>query len=93
MSTRFSFDKQTFRLERLETRRRNGDPLQDWRYTFDPVGNVTCIEDRNAPVAFFDNQKIAGVSAYTYDALYRLREATGRENDAALDFDLPGRLE
>lgn len=85
--TRFSFDRQTFRLERLETKRRNGDPLQDWRYTFDPVGNVTCIEDRNAPAAFFDNQKIKGVSAYTYDALYRLREATGRENNAALDFD------
>jgi RHS repeat-associated protein len=84
--TNLSFDKQTFRLKRLETKRRNGDPLQDWRYTFDPAGNVTCIEDRNAPAAFFDNQKIGGVSAYTYDALYRLREASGRENSVALDF-------
>jgi len=35
---------------------------------------------------FFDNQKITGISTYTYDALYRLREATGRENNAALNF-------
>lgn len=84
--TTFTFDKQTFRLQRLETKRRNGERLQDWRYTFDPVGNVTCIEDRNTRAAFFDNQKVAAVSTYTYDALYRLREATGRESDAAVDF-------
>ena len=35
---------------------------------------------------FFNNQKITGVSKYTYDALYRLAEATGRENNAALNF-------
>lgn len=85
--TKFYYDKETFRLKRLETKRQNNDPLQDWHYTFDPVGNITHIEDKNIPVVFFDNQKITGVSNYTYDALYRLREATGRENDAALTFD------
>ena len=85
--TKFHYDKETFRLKRLETRKQNNDPLQDWHYTFDPVGNITHIEDKNIPVVFFDNQKIAGVSTYTYDALYRLREATGRENNAALTFD------
>ena len=44
------------------------------------------IEDKNIPVVFFDNQKITGVSTYTYDALYQLGEATGRENNAALNF-------
>lgn len=85
--TRFYYDKETFRLKRLETKRQNNDPLQDWYYTFDPVGNITHIEDKNMPVVFFDNQKVTGVSTYTYDALYRLREATGRENDTALIFD------
>ncbi len=85
--TRFYYDKETFRLQRLENKRQNNDPLQDWHYTFDPVGNITHIEDKNIPVVFFDNQKITGVSTYTYDALYRLREATGRENDAALTFN------
>ncbi|NUO08872.1 MAG: VCBS repeat-containing protein [Candidatus Brocadia sp.] len=88
--TKFYYDKETFRLKRLETKRQNNDPLQDWHYTFDPVGNITHREDKNIPVVFFDNQKITGVSTYIYDALYRLREATGRENDAALTFDSKG---
>jgi len=88
--TRFYYDKESFRLKRLETKGQNNDPLQDWHYTFDPVGNITHIEDKNIPVVFFDNQKITGVSTYTYDALYRLREATGRENNAALIFDSKG---
>lgn len=83
--TKFHYDKETFRLKRLETKRQNGDPLQDWYYTFDPAGNITHIEDKNIPVVFFDNQKITGVSTFTYDAVYRLTEATGRENDSALN--------
>jgi RHS repeat-associated protein len=85
--TRFYYDKETFRLRRLETKCQNNDPLQDWYYTFDPVGNITHIEDINIPVVFFDNQKITGVSTYAYDALYRLAEATGRENNMPLSFD------
>ena len=81
--TKFHYDKETFRLTRLETKRQNNDPLQDWHYTYDPVGNITHIEDKNIPAVFFDNQKITGVSTYTYDALYRLTEATGRENNTA----------
>src|SRR5690606_25839626 len=69
-----------------ESKRLNGDPLQDWYYTYDPVGNITHIEDKNIPVVFFDNQKITGVSTYIYDALYRLVEATGRENNEVLNF-------
>ncbi len=84
--TNFYYDKETFRLKRLESKRQNNDPLQDWHYTFDPVGNITHIEDKNIPVVFFDNQKVTGVSTYAYDALYRLVEATGRENNTALSF-------
>ncbi|RPJ05746.1 MAG: DUF4474 domain-containing protein, partial [Spirochaetaceae bacterium] len=86
VSTVFSYDRETFRLKRLETKRNNNDPLQDWYYTYDPVGNITHVEDKNIPAAFFDNQKVTGLSTYTYDALYRLVEAAGRENDAALGF-------
>jgi RHS repeat-associated protein len=87
VTTRFYYDKETFYLKRLETKRQNNEPLQDWYYTFDAVGNITHIEDKNIPVTFFNNQKITGVSEYTYDALYRLISATGRENDAALMFN------
>ncbi|MEI5926533.1 SpvB/TcaC N-terminal domain-containing protein [Bacillus albus] len=82
--TQFHYDKETFRLNRLETKRKNNEPLQDWHYTYDPVGNITHIEDKNIPVVFFDNKKITGISTYTYDALYRLAEATGRENNTSL---------
>ena len=67
VNTKFYYDKETFRLKRLESKRPNNDPLQDLYYTFDPVGNITHIEDKNIPVVFFDNQKITG-SDYTYDA-------------------------
>ena len=84
--TNFYYDEETFRLKRLESKRQNGDLLQDWYYTYDPVGNITQIEDKNVPVVFFDNQKVTGISEYTYDALYRLVQATGRENNEALNF-------
>jgi len=87
VAAEFTYDKETFRLIRLQTKRNNNDPLQDWHYTFDPVGNITHIEDKNIPVVFFDNQKITGVSQYSYDALYRLASASGRENNTPLAFD------
>jgi RHS repeat-associated protein len=79
-TTNYFYDKETFRLTRLETKRQNNDALQDLYYTYDPTGNVTFIEDKNIPEVFFDNQKVAAVGSYTYDALYRLVEATGREH-------------
>lgn len=85
--TKFDYDYETFRLKRLETKRKNNDLLQDLHYTYDPKGNVTHVEDRSIPVTFFNNQKNAGVFRYTYDALYRLTEATGRENNVTQHFD------
>lgn len=84
--TKYFYDKNTFRLARLETKRINNDPLQDLNYTYDPVGNISRIEDKNIPAVFFNNQKIEGVSAFTYDAVYRLKEATGREHAGQLAF-------
>lgn len=86
VTTDFTYDTQTFRLRRLISRRINNDLLQDLHYTYDAIGNVTHLEDKAIPATFFDNQMITGLSTYTYDALYRLVQATGRENDAALAF-------
>ncbi len=86
VNTKFYYDKETFRLKRLESKRQNGDRLQDWYYTYDPMGNISHIEDKDAPVIFFNNQKITGLATYTYDSLYRLVAATGRENDATSNF-------
>ncbi|WP_198315769.1 SpvB/TcaC N-terminal domain-containing protein [Chitinophaga tropicalis] len=87
VNTRYVYDKLTFRLNRLETKRNNNDPLQDNYYTYDPLGNITHIADKNIPVVFFNNQKTEGVSRCRYDAVYRLTGVAGREHAAAAAFD------
>lgn len=84
VSTKFEYDKETFRLKRLESKRKNGDILQCLLYTYDPVGNITTIEDLSQPITFFSNSQVEPKSEYTYDTLYRLIQATGKENDKAL---------
>ena len=54
--------------------------MQDLRYTYDPAGNITRIEDAALKTIIHDGQQVAPVCAYTYDAIYRLIEATGREH-------------
>jgi RHS repeat-associated protein len=83
VKTEYSYDPQTFRLVRLVTRRVDaGTPvrLQDLNYTYDPVGNITTIQDAAQQEVFFRNVRVVPVNGYTYDALYRLIEATGREH-------------
>jgi RHS repeat-associated protein len=91
VNTKYYYDKKSFRLIRLESKRLNNDPLQDWRYTYDAVGNITHINDHNIPVVFFNNQKITGITTYTYDAIYRLVAANGRENNTAFTFNAEDR--
>ncbi|MBW4441093.1 MAG: VCBS repeat-containing protein [Plectolyngbya sp. WJT66-NPBG17] len=82
----YRYDRQTFTLIRLTSRKSGGELLQDLRFTFDAVGNVSHIEDRAIPLQFFNNQMVSGTTTYRYDAIYRLAEATGRENNAVLSF-------
>ncbi|NPD85168.1 hypothetical protein HNS38_10380 [Lentimicrobium sp. L6] len=78
--TKYEYDKETFRLNRLLTTRNTGiDILQDINYTYDPVGNITQITDNAQQTHYYNNSVIAPTGAYTYDALYRLKTATGRE--------------
>jgi RHS repeat-associated protein len=73
------YDEKTFRLRRLHTLR-GGESLQDLRYTYDPVGNITTITDQAQPTVYFDNAVVSADATYIYDAIYRLIEATGREH-------------
>jgi RHS repeat-associated protein len=57
-----------------------GPRLQDLQYTYDPSGNVTSVSDRAQQRLFFRNKVVEPGADYTYDALYRLIEATGREH-------------
>lgn len=77
--TGYGYDPFTFRLEALETRR-DGVRLQDLAYAYDPAGNVTAIADDAAQDVFFDNAVVRPGAGFTYDAVYRLTEASGREH-------------
>jgi RHS repeat-associated protein len=61
--------------------------VQDLRYTYDPVGNLTRIED-----AALEPTVRAGTACdYVYDALYRLVAASGREHSGQTGFALDPR--
>ncbi|MFI9836279.1 SpvB/TcaC N-terminal domain-containing protein [Nonomuraea sp. NPDC051941] len=64
-----------------------GDPppnapcgLQNLQYTYDPMGNVVRVTDLAQHTIFFRNRRVDASRDYTYDPLYRLVEATGREH-------------
>jgi RHS repeat-associated protein len=83
--TAYSYDPFTFRLTNLVTTRpaapANQQILQNLTYTYDPKGNITHVQDdadiQNA--VFFMNQRVKPSGDYTYDAIYRLIQASGRE--------------
>lgn len=80
-TTSYTYDPDTFRLIRLQTTRpAGGSPLQDLTYTYDPVGNITRVADAALSSIFYANQVVTGSADYTYDAIYRLTRATGREH-------------
>jgi RHS repeat-associated protein len=94
--TSYEYDPLTFRLTHLVTRRDpaafpgdDPDPrlagwpgreVQSLHYTYDPAGNITNIQDDAQQTLFFRNQRVEPSNDYTYDALYRLIQATGREH-------------
>lgn len=88
VTTTYAYDPQTFRLTHLDTRRGDHVRLQDLLYVYDPVGNITEIEDRAIPTVFYDQQIIEPKSLYRYDPLYRLIFASGKEHRGQIDHGL-----
>ena len=77
------YDDRSFRLNVLRTTRNNGqDTLQDLNYYYDAVGNIVGEADHAQQIFYFANQEVEPVCNYTYDPLYRLLTATGREMTA-----------
>jgi RHS repeat-associated protein len=86
--TEYVYDPRNFRLIRLRTTRptpADRRVLQDLTYTYDPAGNITSIHDEAQQAVFFDNRVVPASSRFTYDALYRLISATGREHIGQVD--------
>ncbi|MBL8614694.1 MAG: RHS repeat-associated core domain-containing protein, partial [Deltaproteobacteria bacterium] len=53
--------------------------LQDLQDSRDHLGNVIEIDDEAQQTRWFDNAQVSPERLYTYDPLYRLSSATGRE--------------
>ncbi|NJO96204.1 MAG: toxin [Pleurocapsa sp. CRU_1_2] len=80
VKTEYQYDPETFRLVSLKTRKADGAMLQDLNYTYDPVGNITTIQDDAQQTIYFDGQVVTPSTQYQYDAVYRLIQAQGREH-------------
>jgi hypothetical protein len=59
---------------------KNVTTVQDLHYIYDLVGNITQIHDDALRTVIHDGQTVEPICRYTYDAIYRLIEATGREH-------------
>src|SRR5206468_371476 len=90
LMTRYGYDPKTFRLARLRTEKFNsssefvfapaGGTLRDVAYEYDLVGNLTVLRDRT-PGSGVPGQPDSLDRSFSYDPLYRLLSATGRECD------------
>jgi RHS repeat-associated protein len=94
--TTYTYDPLTFRLAHVLTRRDAasfptdcprpppagwpGCQVQSLHYTYDPAGNITHVRDDAQQTIFFRNTRVEPSAEYTYDAIYRLIEAAGREH-------------
>jgi RHS repeat-associated protein len=94
--TTIAHDPLTFRRVHMLTRRDAAafpddcpqPPLAEWpgcqiqnlHYIYDPVGNIIYIRDDAQQTRYFRNKRVEPSADYTYDATYRLIEATGREH-------------
>ncbi|ORL57493.1 hypothetical protein B7H17_26475, partial [Pseudomonas putida] len=79
--TTYTYEPDTQRLSSIKTERQGtgAKVLQDLRYAYDPVGNVLKIRNDAEATQFWRNQKVVPENTYSYDSLYQLASATGRE--------------
>jgi len=94
-TTAYGYDSLTNRLVKILTQRNAqlfpsdcpqppvsgwpGCQIQSLSYTIDPAGNITNITDNAQQAIFFRNKRVEPSNDYIYDSVYRLIEATGRE--------------
>ena len=81
-STKYIYENSTLNLTGIKTSKLidNTPNIQELHYTYDPVGNITqCLNPLDTTI-YNINQEVEAVSTYTYNALYQLIEATGRQH-------------
>ncbi|MBX9853538.1 MAG: hypothetical protein K2X86_17480 [Cytophagaceae bacterium] len=90
--TRYRYDENNFRLTRLKTEKYtktglvyapNGGVVQNLAYTYDLSGNIKSINDKTTGSGYGATPNEL-TRDFTYDPLYRLLTANGREKDTIL---------
>ncbi|USG65945.1 hypothetical protein NDK47_00890 [Brevibacillus ruminantium] len=87
---RFTYEPSTHHLLGIHTTRPatdlqgiGRDPhLQQIFYTYDPHGNITRARDTSYETTFFNQQVVEPLSDYTYNPIYQLTQARGRQQPA-----------
>lgn len=77
-TTKYEYDPVDLSLRRVHTLRGTSTALQDLNYTYDAEQNITHIEDNAQQDIYFRNTKVTPDRDYTYDAVNRLIQASGR---------------
>ncbi|HEY4243295.1 MAG TPA: SpvB/TcaC N-terminal domain-containing protein [Kofleriaceae bacterium] len=94
-TTLYTYEPLTYRVGTVATSRTgDGAGLQALSYTYDPAGNIVQCTDAVQQPVFYAGGVVDGTLLYTYDAVYRLSTATGREHAGGLggprtDVDIP----
>ena len=85
--TGYTYDPQNYRVRRILTvHLATNDILQDLNYWYDAVGNITQLQDDAQQTLFYNNSVVTPDQLFTYDALYRLVKAEGREQKGLATF-------
>ena len=80
VTTTYGYDPQNQWLATITAQRGDNTTLQALSYGYDFTGNVTSLSDGSVALRYWRNQATDGTRLFTYDALYQLLSATGREN-------------
>jgi len=80
VTTTYGYDPQNQWLASITARRTDNTTLQALSYGYDFTGNVTSLTDGTVATGYWCNQATDGGRSFTYDALYQLLSASGREN-------------
>ncbi|MFF8731201.1 SpvB/TcaC N-terminal domain-containing protein [Streptomyces sp. NPDC015171] len=78
--TEYAYEHATFRLAGLATTAADGTAWQRLAYAYDPMGHLVVVDDPAQDTVFFRNTAVGARRTYTYDPVYRLIAATGREH-------------
>lgn len=67
-------------VQRTSRTGQNSKVLQNLYYTYDPQGNISRSRDKAQDLVYHNQEEVNPLSDYTYDSIYRLIKASGRQH-------------